>query len=723
MRQEDSNQTDMGSTSTVFDGDQENESRKSEAIHDEEGTKPGASTQREFSDSEESQRPPQWKTGVTQEDKVHHPEEEVVSMTSKTSNKPEKTSVLARLTKADKATLKALIKISNLTGGDEEVAHQIEAILSEQARLKNLVMEQAQELAFQKGRIEELEKRKVELEQSSTEKQDTTNHGHREGASTQGKPKPTYAVIVTSSSLQKKEVAELIKKKVDPLHTGIEDAQMRPGREGIVMTTSSKEASDKLMRILEKDKDLRPLTVKQPKQNRLQVKVVGVEEELDIETLPERIIAQNRLNCSTEDIMVKKTWEGKNGKTKSTSSPDHYDYLRVPFETPRRSEKSDRPTYIKRKQSEVQRAVAENVRNKIRRAYNQCDASGNSAERKCSFCEQWTESFRQAYAASTTPQERYQLLTLLPSTRAKHEIKKLIPEASMYEINKSRKLKENHGVWYRPDPFTRHKVSPECVSAALAKWIVHIHTRKTQGKAIYEEKQCTQRGSIVFHFDFAENWTVVLPDEVQAYHWKKQQVSVFTCMVTTKKSTESFAIVSDDLNHDSAHACLALKKATEWVDDNLPVYSKVTYVSDGAASHFKNRYRLYEFGKSDCPNTQWIFSATGHGKNACDGVGGLVKYQAMFNNLRTSPESAIRAARDFVTILTEKLKGVHLIHLEEKEVAAIRDLKKDEWMKVPAFHGIQSWHAWQLSRSTEASPELYVARIAGSAWKKLCLQE
>ncbi|KAH7941123.1 hypothetical protein HPB49_010188 [Dermacentor silvarum] len=250
-----------------------------------------------------------------------------------------------------------------------------------------------------------------------------------------------------------------------------------------------------------------------------------------------------------------------------------------PLKRPGAVRSRDRPTYTKRKQSEVQKAVAENVRNKIRRAYNQCDASGNSAERKCSFCEQWTESFRQAYAASTTPQERYQLLTLLPSTLAKHEIKKLIPEASMYEINKSRKLKENHGVWYRPDPFTRHKVSPECVSAALAKWIVHNHIRKTQGKAIYEEKQCTERGSIVFDFDFAENWTVVLPAEVQAYHWKKQQVSVFTCVVTTKKSTESFAMVSDDSNHDSAHACLALKKATEWVDDNLPVYSKVTYVT------------------------------------------------------------------------------------------------------------------------------------------------
>lgn len=95
----------------------------------------------------------------------------------------------------------------------------------------------------------------------------------------------------------------------------------------------------------------------------------------------------------------------------------------------------------------------------------------------------------------------------------------------------------------------------------------------------------------------------------------------------------------------------------------------------------KNRYKLFEFGKSCCPSTQWVFSATGHGKNACDGVGGLVKHQAMLN----SPESAIRTAGAFVTVLSEKLKGVHPIHLEEK-VVAFRELKKEEW-RVPAFHG------------------------------------
>ncbi|KAG0421202.1 hypothetical protein HPB47_002901 [Ixodes persulcatus] len=73
----------------------------------------------------------------------------------------------------------------------------------------------------------------------------------------------------------------------------------------------------------------------------------------------------------------------------------------------------------------------------------------------------------QAFETATSLRERCQLLTLLPSTLTKNEVQKMIPQASMYLISKSRKLKENHGVWYEPDPYTRCKVSPENVSAAL----------------------------------------------------------------------------------------------------------------------------------------------------------------------------------------------------------------------------------------------------------------
>ncbi|XP_077557118.1 uncharacterized protein LOC144171819 [Haemaphysalis longicornis] len=255
---------------------------------------------------------------------------------------------------------------------------------------------------------------------------------------------------------------------------------------------------------------------------------------------------------------------------------------------------------------------------------------------------------------------------------------------------------------------------------SLATWIVHNHIRKTQGAAIHNEKKCEQRGSVVFHFDFAENWTVILPDEVQSYHWHKTQVSIFTCVVTTRKNSHSFVVASDDVCHDSAHACLALEKIRLWVDDNLPLYSKVTYVSDGAASHFKNRYQLHELRKSDVPETQWIFSATGHGKNACDGVGGIVKHQATLYNLREPLRNAIQTAKDMVTVLSEKIKGVHFIYLEGNEVSSYRETKKEEWRTVRAFPGIQSWHVWRLRKSSEADIfELYAARTVCAPLRKL----
>jgi hypothetical protein len=44
-----------------------------------------------------------------------------------------------------------------------------------------------------------------------------------------------------------------------------------------------------------------------------------------------------------------------------------------------------------------------------------------------------------------------------------------------------------------------------------------------------------------------------------------------------------------------------------------------------ATSHFNKRYQLYELASNDPPNVKrkWIFTATGHGRSACDEIGWL----------------------------------------------------------------------------------------------------
>ncbi|KAH9371600.1 hypothetical protein HPB48_000838 [Haemaphysalis longicornis] len=111
----------------------------------------------------------------------------------------------------------------------------------------------------------------------------------------------------------KQEVASLIKKSIHPPDLGLRDATIKPGREGVIITTTSKEGSAKIETHLQgKTKDLQ---IKRPKENRYPIKVIGIDEEEEAGTIVQTIIEQNNLPCTTRDIEVKKTWKGRQGTT------------------------------------------------------------------------------------------------------------------------------------------------------------------------------------------------------------------------------------------------------------------------------------------------------------------------------------------------------------------------------------------------------------------------
>ena len=69
--------------------------------------------------------------------------------------------------------------------------------------------------------------------------------------------------------------------------------------------------------------------------------------------------------------------------------------------------------------------------------------------------------------------------------------------------------------------------------------------------------------------------------------------------------------MSDDRKHDSAFALAAIKLITdECIKLTADVKNNITIISDGAASHFKNRFQFYELGR-ELHEVKWIFSATG----------------------------------------------------------------------------------------------------------------
>ncbi|KAL3255708.1 hypothetical protein MRX96_046676, partial [Rhipicephalus microplus] len=221
----------------------------------------------------------------------------------------EKTTLLTKVAKADMAIMKALIKISTCTGQEEGVATQIDTIISEHSKLKKLTIEQFQEIAYLKGKISVLEEATSKNEHQEREKQTELQ------PPVEAEERKSYALVLTSETMGKQEMAELIKTKINPTEAGLPDATMREGRQEIILTTASKESSGKLERILRSRNGFQQVKVNKPKQNRYNIKVIGVDDELANDALPQRIIEQNRLECNPEDILVRKSWKGKQETT------------------------------------------------------------------------------------------------------------------------------------------------------------------------------------------------------------------------------------------------------------------------------------------------------------------------------------------------------------------------------------------------------------------------
>lgn len=247
--------------------------------------------------------------------------------------------------------------------------------------------------------------------------------------------------------------------------------------------------------------------------------------------------------------------------------------------------------------------------------------------------------------------------------------------------------------------------------------IINTHQRikDIQRVAIQEVKILAKKssGRLVLHVDFAENWSVILKDEIQSYHWNKDQISIFTavCYYENDK-TMSFAVVSDDRKHDSAHAVMAINLIIKNIQQSFAVetFEEIIMISDGAASHFKNRYQFQELMNSKI-NKRWLFSATGHGKSACDGIGGLLKHYASTHNLTIENMNFIRNAEEFACHVKSYTTAISILVLPEDELSEFRIRKYEEWSNSSAIKGIQKHHCWKLENNKR-----FIARTAQHEW-------
>eukprot|EP00731_Ephydatia_muelleri_P007530 Em0003g1778a len=154
---------------------------------------------------------------------------------------------------------------------------------------------------------------------------------------------------------------------------------------------------------------------------------------------------------------------------------------------------------------------------------------------------------------------------------------------------------------------------------ALEKLKLHDYIAKNQAKFVAEKKERLNPGEFIVIADFSENYSFVVQDEVQSFHWNNLQATIhpFLCYYKNsdgKLDSVCFTIISENTDHDII------------------------------AVH------LFQ---------QWHFFATSHGKSAADGIAGTVKRMATKASLKRPYQDQILTPNQLYQFALQEIKGIH----------------------------------------------------------------
>ena len=203
----------------------------------------------------------------------------------------------------------------------------------------------------------------------------------------------------------------------------------------------------------------------------------------------------------------------------------------------------------------------------------------------------------------------------------------------------------------------------------------------TQQASFYKEcKSTLQPGELLVTADFSENYSFILQDAAQGFHWNNSQATIHPFLVyytdTGELHQQSYVVISECLHHDTVAVYLFQKMLIAYLKKSIPSHlQKIYYFFDGAASQYKNRKNFInlchhedDFGIP----AEWHFSATSHGKSACDGLGGTVKRLAARASLQRPYNEQIMTPRQLFEWACSNIPAVSF------EYCSTEDYKREQ---------------------------------------------
>ena len=243
--------------------------------------------------------------------------------------------------------------------------------------------------------------------------------------------------------------------------------------------------------------------------------------------------------------------------------------------------------------------------------------------------------------------------------------------------------------------------------------LLRPHSFIAQEQASYYAacKAGLKRGEFLVTADFSENYSFILQDAAQGYHWNNSQATLHPFVTYYLDSGDlchlSYVVISDCLHHDTTAVHLFQRLFINFLKEFLPSRlrpKKILYFSDGAASQYKNRknfLNLCHHEEDFGVKAEWHFSATSHGKGACDGLGGTVKRLAARASLQRPYNDQVMTPRQLFDWACANIPAVHFEYCSSEDYTREQSSLEQRFALSRTIPGTRKLHSFvPLSDST-----------------------
>jgi len=261
---------------------------------------------------------------------------------------------------------------------------------------------------------------------------------------------------------------------------------------------------------------------------------------------------------------------------------------------------------------------------------------------------------------------------------------------------------------------TTYEEYKENVIQAINKLTRHSYLAKCQTNFLKQLKETLNKNEAFVLGDFAENFSFLLQDEIQSYHWSKEYCTLHPLVIYFLGDNDdlrhmSLCFISDDNIHDTSFVYQVQTITISHLKATLPHINKLYYYSDGCGGQYKNYknftnllYHEKDFGIS----AEWVFFATSHGKSPCDGIGGAVKRHTAKRSLQRPLNNQIITYLQMLELCEEEMPSIKFFGISKEDMTAVRSFLQKRFAEGKTIPGTRSSHHFIPVSATEIGHKL-----------------